>query len=110
MENKFINVNEAYEYNDIACWYQNSVDDTPPIWTDEHLEELLNDFYIIPKDTPTIDIVRCKDCIYWQEICEDPIFNFVWGQCKCPESPYRHEEDISSNDFCSYAYRREDND
>ena len=58
MENKFINVNEAYEHNDLACWYQNSVDDTPPIWTDEHLEELLNDFYVIPKDTPTADVVE----------------------------------------------------
>ena len=58
----------------------------------------------------TIEIVRCRDCVYWQETCKDPIFNLVWGQCKCPESPYRHEEDISSNDFCSYAYRREDNE
>lgn len=31
-------------------WYINSIDDTiPPIWTTEHIEELLNDFYVIPK-------------------------------------------------------------
>lgn len=57
-------------------------------------------------ETDAIEVVRCKDCIYWQEICKDPILNLVWGQCKCPESPYRYEEDVSSNDFCSYAYRR----
>lgn len=59
---------EAYEYHDLACWYQSSVDDAPPIWTDEHLEELLNDFYVIPKDTPTADVVEvtcCKDCEWW---------------------------------------------
>lgn len=54
----YLSTDEAYEYNDLACWYQNSVNRTqPPIWTDEHLEELLNDFYIIPKDTPTADVV-----------------------------------------------------
>ena len=57
MENRFIDINEAYEHHDLACWYQSSVDDTPPIWTDEHLEELLNDFYVIPKDTHTADVV-----------------------------------------------------
>lgn len=31
-------------------WYQNSIDgEVPPIWTDEHLNELTKDFYIIPK-------------------------------------------------------------
>ena len=71
MESKFIDVNEAYEYHDLACWYQSSVDDTPPIWTDEHLEELLNDFYVIPKDAYTIDYeprticgeTDCEGCI-----------------------------------------------
>lgn len=31
-------------------WYQDSIDETKePIWTDKHLEELFNDFYLIPK-------------------------------------------------------------
>ena len=47
MESRFIDVNEAYDHHDLACWYQSSVDAMPPIWTDEHLEELLNDFYVI---------------------------------------------------------------
>ena len=41
---------EAYDYNTIADWYISSVDDKEPIWTDAHLEELLNDFYVIPKE------------------------------------------------------------
>ena len=51
---------KAYGHHDLGCWYQSSVDDTPPIWTDEHLEELLNDFYVIPKDTPSADVVEVR--------------------------------------------------
>ena len=42
---------ESFEYKDLADWYISSVDDRDtPVWTDEHIEELLNDFYVIPKD------------------------------------------------------------
>lgn len=31
-------------------WYQASIDNTiPPIWTDEHIEELFKDFYLLKK-------------------------------------------------------------
>lgn len=31
-------------------WYQASIDNTEePIWTDEHIEEVCNDFYLIPR-------------------------------------------------------------
>lgn len=31
-------------------WYQSSIDNTiPPIWTDGHIEELFEDFYLIKK-------------------------------------------------------------
>ena len=34
----------------LQSWYQASIDKTEePIWTDKHLEELYNDFYLIPK-------------------------------------------------------------
>ena len=64
----YLSTGEAYEYNDLACWYQNSIVETqPPIWTDEHLEELLNDFYIIPKDTLTADVVPKSEVERLQE-------------------------------------------
>lgn len=45
-----VDIDEAVDIGYLSDWYQCSIDDTiPPIWTDEHLEELLNDFYIIPK-------------------------------------------------------------
>ncbi|MCM1167225.1 MAG: hypothetical protein NC401_14555, partial [Ruminococcus sp.] len=37
--------------------YISSIDETrPPVWTEEHIEELLGDFLVIPKDTPTADV------------------------------------------------------
>lgn len=38
-------VDEGYLHD----WYQSSVTDDPPVWTDEHLAELSNDFFLIPK-------------------------------------------------------------
>mgnify|MGYP007013904106 CR=1 FL=1 len=29
-------------------WYQNSVTDDSPVWTDEHIKEMFCDFYMIP--------------------------------------------------------------
>lgn len=32
-------------------WYQSSVPEIdPPVWTDEHIEEVVGDFYLIPKE------------------------------------------------------------
>ena len=42
---------QAFDYPTLADWYISSVDDRDtPVWTDEHIEELLNDFYVIPKE------------------------------------------------------------
>ena len=46
IDNNFIIDDIGY----LSDWYQNSIDDTrPPVWTDEHLEELLKDFILIPR-------------------------------------------------------------
>ena len=40
----------AVEMSYLQNWFQDSIDETKdPIWTDQHLEELFNDFYLIPK-------------------------------------------------------------
>lgn len=40
----------AIDFTYLQNWYQDSVDEEKePIWTDKHLEELFNDFYLIPK-------------------------------------------------------------
>lgn len=38
-------VDEGY----LEDWYINSVDDTDPVWTNKHIEELVGDFVVIPK-------------------------------------------------------------
>ena len=44
MENS---VGEGY----LSDWYISSVDDTePPVWTDAHIAEVYNDFYLIPRE------------------------------------------------------------
>ena len=39
----------AVDIGYLSDWYQSSVTDDPPVWTDEHIEELYGDFYLIPK-------------------------------------------------------------
>jgi hypothetical protein len=31
-------------------WYISSVGDEDPVWTEDHIDELFNDFYLIPKE------------------------------------------------------------
>lgn len=38
-------VNSGY----LVDWFINSVGDEEPVWTEGHIDELINDFYIIPK-------------------------------------------------------------
>lgn len=40
-----IAVDEGY----LVDWYINSTDDSDPVWTEEHIEELVGDFILIPK-------------------------------------------------------------
>lgn len=40
---------KAWNETDLAQWYIANVDGHEPIWTDKHIEELCNDFYLIPK-------------------------------------------------------------
>ena len=59
---RYIDADKSVDIGYLSDWYQNSIDDTkPPIWTDEHLEELTNDFIIIPKDAPTADVVEVPE-------------------------------------------------
>ncbi len=66
---KYIDIDSAYDYGTLYDWYISSVSDTDaPVWTDEHIEELLNDFYLIPKDTPTANVVlkSAYDQVLWE--------------------------------------------
>ena len=60
-EKGYVSLDAAYDIGTLEDWYISSVSqDDAPVWTEEHLEELLNDFYVIPKDTPTVDVAPVK--------------------------------------------------
>lgn len=47
---KCVDIKRSWGYDILCDWYINSVDETEePKWTPEHIEELTNDFYVIPK-------------------------------------------------------------
>ncbi len=41
---------ESYDHATLSDWYISSVGNEPPYWTEEHIDELLNDFYVIPRE------------------------------------------------------------
>ena len=67
MMTRFVNLDAAYDIGTLTDWYISSVTDDPPVWTDEHIEELFNDFYVIPKDTPDADVQEVRQG-KWEEI------------------------------------------
>lgn len=47
---KFIEEN-AVDESFLSDWYQASITDDPPVWTDEHITEVCGDFYLIAKES-----------------------------------------------------------
>lgn len=37
------------DYGYLVDWFINSVGNEEPVWTEEHINELTNDFYVMPK-------------------------------------------------------------
>lgn len=53
---EYIDKNEAVDEGYLQDWYINSVvGGAEPVWSEAHIEELANDFIVIPKDTPAAD-------------------------------------------------------
>ncbi len=58
---EYVSREAAMDYGSLFDWYISSVsDDNPPVWTGEHIEELLKDFLVIPKETPAADVAPVK--------------------------------------------------
>lgn len=90
---RYIDKEQAYDRQTLYDWYISSVCDGDPVWTEEHLDELLNDFLLIPKDAPTVDaepVVRCGQCNRF-ESCE---LGRLW---------------LGADGFCSDGERRKEN-
>lgn len=60
---EYISKQAAVDSGYLSDWYISSVGDEPPVWTDAHIDELLNDFIVIPKDTKAIDVQPVVDTV-----------------------------------------------
>lgn len=64
---EYISREAAVDNGYLSDWYISSVGNETPVWTDAHIDELLGDFIVIPKDTPAADVqpinqwISCKD-------------------------------------------------
>lgn len=53
---EYISREAAVDAGYLSDRYISSVSDESPTWTDAHIDELLNDFIVIPKDTKAADV------------------------------------------------------
>lgn len=53
---EYISRETAVDAGYLSDWYISSVGDEPPVWTEAHIDELLNDFIVIPKNTKVADV------------------------------------------------------
>lgn len=81
-------------YGYLANWYISSVsDEDKPVWTDEHIEELLGDFVLIPRISGNIEPV------HWvKEECG------IWSCSRCGKSALLNGgEEYELSTFCPHC-------
>lgn len=99
---KFIDLDDSWGEGILQDWYIHSVNpDDKPQWTDEHIEELCNDFYVIPKETTKYDI----DCNLnrLKELSE------AYKDGRCLVLPYKVGDTVYTNMRAVGWYYREKN-
>ena len=105
----YVDIDKAVGFGYLADWYQNSIDDTiSPIWTDEHLMELLNDFLVIPNDTPTADVKEVKRG-HWKHLGGDEWFCTNCGEVITTEGSWEKPTKKYCNE-CGADMRKPNND
>ena len=50
---EYVYLTEAYDNATLSDWLIHSVGDEPPVWAQDHIDELLEDFWVIPKSAAT---------------------------------------------------------
>lgn len=105
----------AVDVGYLTEWFINSVAEyneeklNEPRWTEEHIEELTNDFIVIPKNTPSADVtpvvhghwvrfkehdacyvhMRCSACFaYWSDPSHADYFRY------CPNCGAKMDEEV----------------
>lgn len=55
LSEEYVSLEETMDEGTLLDWYISSVSSQDePIWTEEHIKELLNDYYVIPKEVEKI--------------------------------------------------------
>ena len=75
---EYISKQAAVDAGYLSDWYISSVGDELPVWTDAHIDELLNDFIVIPKDTKPADVQPVKRG-KWVRVTDD---DYECSECK----------------------------
>jgi hypothetical protein len=82
---EYISREAAVDAGYLSDWYIASVGNESPVWSDAHIDELLNDFIVIPKDTPTADVqpvdrwISVKDGLPESEKEVLVWYKYTWG-------------------------------
>ena len=105
---EYISREEAVDAGYLSDWYISSVGDEPPVWTDAHIDELLNDFIVIPKDTKATDVQPVKRGRWENEYLEDDIW---WAECSnCKQETHSRYGRPSTYRYCPNCGARMDGD
>ena len=96
---RLIDADNAWGIGILQDWYIHSVSsDDIPQWTDEHIEELCNDFYVIPKKTIKYDINCNLDRL--KELAEaDKESRCVVLPCKVGDTYYTIQKTCSDGGY-----------
>lgn len=99
-EKKYFDADTAYDSGILHNWYIDSVSgDDEPVWTDEHIDELMNDFYVIPKETKPADVAPIVHGRWIEELG-----NVLSCRCSVCEHTYKlYEDDINGYPYCAWC-------
>lgn len=99
---EYLDKSEAVGEGYLQDWYISSVvGAVEPVWTEAHIEELANDFIVIPKDTPAADVAPVVHG-EWLNIDGD----YTFAACSICETAYEVQPRRKLWDafMCSYRY------
>lgn len=95
---EYLSKEAAVDSSYLSDWYISSVGNESPIWTDEHIDELLNDFIVIPKATPIAGLQPAMHGRWEGEYSDDD----VWcAECtNCKKEAHSRFYKVSTYAFC----------
>lgn len=109
---KYVEVDKAFGYDLLCDWFISSVDDTEkPKWTPEHIEELLDGFYVIPKRKGiTVTVFDAEPVRYCNNIGQyNKADEFVCSECGLhleDWTRYVYDEDYNEEYVQEYVFKR----